>query len=210
MSLVLLILSLLGSGLVSSLAAQGEAQRRRDAQDQLTLYRELILGFSLANGRLPCPAPPALAEGDPLAGVEDCTRQHGVLPWVTLSAAQLDPWGRRLTYFASDRFTGPPATAGGAGFGLDTVGNANVLDSLGKTLASGLPVLFFSHGPNGLGAYLADGGRFGVASGPEAENADADLTFVQAAPGSLTQDDLLAWISSEQLKARLVSAGRLP
>lgn len=210
LSIALVVAALLGSGLLFRLTAQRELQDRQDNARQFETLRETLLGFALTLGRLPCPADPALPDTAPTAGSEDCTRQHGVLPWVTLARPANDPWGRRLTYYASDRFSGAPAAAGGTAFTLDTVGNANILDEAGKTVASALPLVVVSHGANGLGGWLADGTRYGSAAGGEAENADADLTFVQPAPGSPGNDDQLFWLGADQLKARLVAGGRLP
>ncbi len=210
LSIVLCIVTLLGTGALFNLSAHVEQQRRQDAIKQLAEIRELILGFALSQGRLPCPASPALPNSDSTAGLEDCTRQHGVLPWITLATPEIDPWGHRLTYFASNRFTGTPQSPGGSSFDLDTTGNANVLDTTGKTTASAIPLIVLSHGPNGLGAYQANGEKLGTPSGSELENSDADLTFIQVTPGVASNDDLLTWISADQLKARLVTGGRLP
>ena len=210
LAIALGIAGLLAGGLLLAMGAQLDQQNRQLAARQFDDLRDSLLGFLLSQGRLPCPADPSLADSAPAAGQEDCSRQHGIVPWVTLGLPAADPWGRRLTYYASERFTGAPATPGGAAFTLDTVGNANVLDVNGKTVASALPLVVVSHGPNGLGGWLGNGSRMSGASGSEAENADADLTFVAETPGSAGSDDLLLWISSDQLKARLAAAGRLP
>lgn len=210
LGIVLLVVALLGGGLLPRLSGlQAQSQRQEDRM-RLDQARDTLLGFALSQGRLPCAADPGLPAADPRAGEEACPREHGVLPWVTLGLPATDPWGHRYTYYASQRFTGGPLTPGGAAFALDTTGNASVFDLSGKLQASALPAVIVGHGANGLGAVLEDGSRLPGATGSEAENADADLTFILPPPGSTLIDDQLAWVSADLLKARLIAAGRLP
>lgn len=209
LTIVLLIISLLSSGLFVSLSAQRSIAEQQAARQQLEEIRETLLGFALANGRLPCPARPQLAASDAQAGQEDCTLQHGVIPWVTLAIQETDPWGNRLAYYASTRFTAALAVGATASFTLDTLGNANILDSAGKTLAADLPAVVVCHGGNARGAFLSNGAQIAGASGEENENADADLTFIAHSP-TPNFDDTVTWIIPSILKSRLVSAGKLP
>ena len=66
-----------------------------------------------------------------------------------------------------------------------------------------------SHGGRSAGAYQTSGAKLPGAAGDEAENADADLTFVSHTPSD-SFDDLLVWISPSILKSKMVAAGRLP
>ena len=209
LAISLLIIGLLSSGLLAGISSQRLINETQTADRQLELIRETLYGFALVNGRLPCPAHPTLNSSDAAAGQEDCSLQHGVVPWVTLAMQENDPWGKRFTYYASDRFTTLPAAGSHAGFTLDTVGNANILDGSGKTIAADLPAIIVCHGRNGAGAYTPLGLRQAGASGEEAENADADLSFIKHTPGPLF-DDQVIWINPAILKARLVAAGKLP
>lgn len=209
LSISLLIVSLLSSGLLLSLAAQRDIADTQAAQQQLEEIRETLTGFALSYGRLPCPARAQLAHTEMQAGREDCSLQHGVIPWVTLGLPENDPWGNRVTYYASDRFTATPLNGSQAGFSLETLGNANILDSSGKTLASELPAVIVSHGRNAAGAYNSNGMPLPGASGEEGENADADLTFIAHTP-TPTFDDQVSWLIPSLLKSRMVSAGKLP
>lgn len=56
MAIVLLIVGLLLGGGLMVLGAQTEAQRFKETQRQLDEARDALLGFAVANGRLPCPA----------------------------------------------------------------------------------------------------------------------------------------------------------
>ena len=209
LSISLLIIGLLSSGLLMGIAAQRSLAETQAADKQFDHIRDVLLGFALSNGRLPCPAKAQLTSTDPAAGNEDCTLQHGVLPWITLALQETDPWDNRFTYYASDRFTGGLASGSNSSFTLDTLGNANILDSSGKIIASSLPVVIISHGRNAAGAWTASGARQAGASGEENENADADLTFISHLP-TPTFDDRVTWINPGVLKARMVAAGKLP
>jgi prepilin-type N-terminal cleavage/methylation domain-containing protein len=213
LAIVLIIVALLTGGLLLGVSAQRNAAENIDAQRQLESIREALLGFAISRGRLPCPALPNLPNGNAAAGIENCTQPHGVLPWATLGLPETDPWGNRFTYFAHASFTAavtPPALAS---FTLDTVGNANVKDTWnsGANSASDLPAVIVSHGSRSAGAYQPTGAQLlPVSTDPnEAENSDADTTFVSRTPGS-TFDDLVTWIVPSILKAKMVAAGRLP
>jgi prepilin-type N-terminal cleavage/methylation domain-containing protein len=211
LAIVLVIVALLASGLMVGIAAQRNAAENVDAQRQLEIIRETLTGFALTHGRLPCPALPNLASSDANAGVENCAQPHGVLPWVTLGLPEVDPWGRRFTYYAHASFTAAVPGGALASFTLDTLGNANVKASSGSSgnVASDLPAIVVSHGSRGAGAWQPNGSQLPGAAGDEAENADADLTFI-----SRTQDgafdDLATWIVPSILKSKMVAAGRLP
>lgn len=211
LAIVLVIVALLASGLMVGIAAQRNAAENIDAQRQLENIRETLIGFALTHGRLPCPALPNLASSDANAGVENCAQPHGVLPWVTLGLPEVDPWGRRFTYYAHGSFTAAVPSGALASFTLATVGNANVKASSGTSgnVASDLPAVVVSHGSRGAGAWQPNGSQLPGVSGDEAENADADLTFI-----SRTQDgnfdDLVTWIVPSILKSKMVAAGRLP
>jgi len=209
LSISLLIIGLLSSGLFAGIVAQRSMAEIQAADQQLDHIREVLLGYALSNGRLPCPAKPQLARTETAAGIEDCSLQHGVLPWITLSIQEADPWGQRFTYFASNRFTGTLISSSNASFTLDTLGNANVLESSGKTIASELPAVIVSHGRNAAGAYNPQGTHLSGATGEENENADADLTFISHTP-TPDFDDRLIWINPSVLKSRMVAAGKLP
>jgi len=218
LAIVLVIVALLASGLMMGMTAQRTSAENTDAQRQLENIREALLGYAMANGRLPCPANPALTSADATVGTEDrpnasspCNRIYGVVPWVALSLPETDPWGRRFTYFANASFTAPLPAGALASFTLSTTGNANIKDSAasGSNLASNLPAVVISHGSNGLGAWQTNGVQLGGAAGNELENANSTLTFVAHTPTN-DFDDLVVWIVPSILNARMVAAGRLP
>lgn len=225
LAVVLVIVALLSSGLMLGLSAQRDSAANQEVQRQLDTAREVLLGFAMTNGRLPCPAIPTLASGAANAGLEDranansaCNRSHGVLPWATLGLPETDPWGQRLSYFVNSRFSAPVTATAQSSFTLasgvapDNAGLANVTNLTihgASNVAIEISAVIVSHGSRGQGGYQPSGGQLVGALGDEAENADADLTFVADTP-STDFDDLLTWISPNLLKSRLVAAGKLP
>jgi prepilin-type N-terminal cleavage/methylation domain-containing protein len=101
---VLVILTVVMSGLALPLAAQLQARRLDEARRQLDEAKEALLGFAVAHARLPCPASAASSgmesfadSGD--AGNGNCSNFYdGFLPGATLGLAPLtggfvhDPW----------------------------------------------------------------------------------------------------------------------
>src|SRR5574343_1141762 len=220
LTVVLVIVALLTGGLMFGLSAQRDAAALQDGRRQLDTVKEALLGYAMANGRLPCPAKASLPNTDAEAGKApappcDNALQHGVLPWVTLGLPETDPWGNRLTYFASNRFTA--ALTGGAqasftmstGVPPDNAGLADIHNLAGSTVAIEIAAVVVSHGPNGAGAYRPDGGKNADGSIKEQENSDSDQTFVADIP-TPAFDDQLVWISPHLLKSRLVAVGKLP
>src|SRR5205814_8666540 len=120
LAVVLAIIGLVLGAMIVPLNAQIDQQRINDTQKQLDVIREALLGFAVANGRLPCPANQALANTAATAGTEvraagACTNAEGVLPWATLGISEADAWQRRVTYrvtleFANDAPAGALAT----------------------------------------------------------------------------------------------------
>lgn len=220
LTVVLVIVALLSSGLILGLSAQHEATMTQDARRQLDATKEALLGFAMANGRLPCPAPANLPNTDANAGLApappcDNALQHGVVPWATLGLPETDPWGNRLTYFGSNRFTA--ALTGGAqasftmstGVPPDNAGLADIRNLAGTTVAIETAAVVVSHGARGAGAYRPDGSKIAGAAGGELENSNATQSFVADTPTD-TFDDHLVWISPNLLKSRLVAVGKLP
>ena len=223
LTIVLVIVALLSSGLMLGLAGQREQAMNKEARLQLDTIREALIGYAMANGRLPCPAPANLPTTDPKAGqalVPPCTNdlRFGVIPWVTLGVPETDPWGNRFTYFVSSKFTGALSGGAQASFSLstgsasatppDNAGTANIKDN-GLDIASDIPAVIISHGNHSAGAYQPSGTQLPGATGDEAENANGTQTFISHTPTD-SFDDLVIWIIPTVLKSRMVSVGKLP
>ena len=215
LAISLAIMALLLGMLMVPLNTQLDQQRINETQKQLSLLSESLLGFSVANGRLPCPATPSLANTAANAGTENkpgaaCALSEGVAPWATLAMPELDAWGRRFTYRVTPAFADDPAGGMQSSFSLTDNGNLTITSAgAGVTIAANVVAVLVSHGKNGSGAYLPQGARMALGAGDELENADGDNTFVAKVPDP-GFDDLVVWISSNVLKSRMVAANRLP
>lgn len=235
MAIVLVIVGLLLGGLLMPLSAQMDQRRNSETQKALEEINQALIGFAIANGRLPCPANGTIATGTANAGMEQftgtgaaqaCTAPEGVLPWATLGVSELDAWGRRYGYRVTLLFARgipqanfgctPPSNPTRSPFALCSVGDINVMDSAtGNVIAANVPALVISHGPNGLGAFISTGTLIAAAGAgtDEAENTDVDVNFVSHVPSSAATnrfDDLVAWLSPNTLFNRMVSAQILP
>jgi prepilin-type N-terminal cleavage/methylation domain-containing protein len=231
-AIVLMIVGLLLGGMLVPLTAQMEQQKVSASEKQLAEAREALIGYALANGQLPCPANPALATGQPGAGIArtpPCTNGNsaGVLPWATLGISETDAWGNRFTYRVSSDF----ADALGTTFGKDQNGNncipaitptqatfalcsAGTLDVLaaagGANVAIDVPAVIISHGKSGSGAYTQQGTQQPLSgNADEQENSDGDTSYVYHTP-TPDYDDLTTWVSPNILLNRMVAAGKLP
>jgi prepilin-type N-terminal cleavage/methylation domain-containing protein len=108
LAVVLLIIGLLLGSLMYTLSAQTDQRTREQTQRTLEQAREAVLGYAVANGRLPCPASAASlgVESDSPAGSGDCTNYYdGFLPAVTLGfqpvdaqGFAVDAWSNRIRY----------------------------------------------------------------------------------------------------------------
>ena len=216
LAIVLLIVALLLGGLLPTVSSQIEQQRRTETRKQLEDIRKALLGFTIINGRLPCPT----NQPDPTNvnyGSEDpalCATE-GYLPWKTLGVAETDAWGNRRTvagdlwrgywrYRADRNFSSVPITLS-TGFGTCTPPPPlsdcmAIQDSNGLVLtnATERPVaIVYSTGPNQISA-------------PMNASLEAVGGIYQSDVLSPVFDDILIWISRPQLFNRMVSAGRLP
>ncbi len=232
LAVVMFILALLLSSLLVPLGTQVDQSNISATQKSLDDVEEALIGFALANGRLPCPADPTIATGLPNAGVETTTctggAVNGVLPWATLGVNETDAWGRRYTYRVTAIFADAISTTFGAScpagttatqssFALCSQGDITITDG-SSNIATNIPAVVVSHGKDGYGAYTTLGTQLPTtAAGPdELENTNANATFVSrtytdnpAATGGAF-DDIVVWITPNILLNRMVAAGKLP
>jgi hypothetical protein len=176
------------------------------------------MGFAMTHqiaGQPYLPCPDTVGDGienRDAAGI--CASEEGLFPWVTMGTASQDAWGNRLRYRVTAAFSD-----GSAGFSNTDIGNLQVCSSGGCAtvdVASNVPVVLVSHGPNGRGARSASGNNLATPSGAdELENTDADANFVSHVPASADAaggefDDLVVWVSDSLLRSRVCPAGGCP
>jgi len=231
MAFVLVIVTLLLGGLLVPFSTQVEQKRIAETQKAMEEIKEALLGFAVANGRLPCP----VSASNPTSGDEPspCPPNFvGFLPYATLGVNRADAWGHLYRYAVSQDFTTPFTLPPGTGTcptsnkpcGVITV---NTRDASGNpsTLSSGVVAIVISQGKNGYGGYNGDGSQLAPPpNNPSDENtnAGASLTFfsrTQTGPRASCKDgsaapcefdDLLTWLSPNVLFNRMVAAGKLP
>ncbi|MBI5750971.1 MAG: type II secretion system protein [Hydrogenophilales bacterium] len=216
MAFVLIIVTLLLGGLLVPFATQVEQKRIAETQKAMEEIKEALLGFAVANGRLPCPDMVVGAGAndgleDPLGGPCAAAATEGNLPWATLGVANSDAWGNRFGYRVTINFAtfggitlGPPPTPGTLRICTDA--------ACGSLLANSIPAVIYSLGKNGqsFSCTPVPAGR-----ADECENRDSDNDFVSriiTGPGAPAGefDDLVVWLSPNVLFNRMVAAGRLP
>lgn len=201
LSIVLLIVGLLLSGIIGGASSFIHHANSREADKQLNLIRESLIGFLVENGRLPC----ADSDGDGLENGPDPCEDWGGLPFARLGVPKSDPWGGNYRYRVAIAFAGEHLPDSQASFTLGDDGNIDVTDAPacgGNTIAVDMAAIVISEGANR-----------GNGSADEDENIDDDICFVQK-PYSNSQgsefDDRLMWISPAILKAKLVEVDKLP
>jgi prepilin-type N-terminal cleavage/methylation domain-containing protein len=109
LAVVMAIVALLLSGLIATLSVQTEQRNFEETRRRLEQARELLLGFAIVNGRLPCPATAVSSGEESPAGGGTCTTGYaGWLPARTIGFQQtdsagyaLDVWGNRIRYAVS-------------------------------------------------------------------------------------------------------------
>lgn len=123
-AIALAILGLLLGTLVQPLGSVFQQEKVRRAKSDLETIREALIGFSIAHGRLPCPASvdpndSANSGAESPEGGGDCDKQHGFVPALTLAlqgprnqdGLLLDPWGNPYRYSVDQSDNGGAGTA---------------------------------------------------------------------------------------------------
>lgn len=167
--------------------SRGAAKVERGSQiaGSFKIVQDALLQYVAANGRLPCPANPALDSGDsdPAGASTACNSPTGTVPWKEIGVRRedaIDPWAAKISYRVYSGGTGltqtdgasmvdcdtvEPSPQGTAGGGLcrathDTT-EVQFLNGKGLTVNSfgtvnsGIAYVLISHGPSGLGAFPA-------------------------------------------------------
>ena len=226
LAILLFIAALLIGALLAPTLVHVEQEERSSTNAKLARIEQALYSFAVVKGRLPCPdcpdsrhgtcsTVPANRRGD---GSEDrnaagqCETAEGNLPWATLSVPGRDAWGRRFVYRVSKEFADTtPGTSDCSNanpkvsFSLCSKGTLTVEDGAGVPIATNIPAIIISYGE--------DGGIMPPVSDAERENADGDNIFVLRTYSTDPKkgfDDLMTWLSAEELNNRMLIAGRLP
>lgn len=237
-AIVLFIVALLLGGLLPALSSRVEQQRISEVRKQLDEIQQAVIGYAIANERLPCPASSgsngaeSFATGGNAANGNCSNFYDGYAPSATLGLANadsqgyaVDPWGNRIHYAV----TSWNANTYTKTHGMSTAGMSILAPNLlvcstssgisatacasgtALTASPGVPVVIYSTGNNGsLGGTGSD-----EAANPNSNSSNNDRVFVSHTPSSSSAangefDDIVSWLSPNILYNRMVEAGKLP
>lgn len=149
LAIVLVVVALLVGGLLVPLTMQIEQEKIRETQKAMEETKEALIGYAIANNRLPCPdsdldglenpPTPTVAPNTPVAGQTtqtfSCLVVEGGLPYQTLGVSREDGWNNRFRYRVTPAFTQRIIVTDAIGnvlsntaFTLSTSGSINVLN----------------------------------------------------------------------------------
>ena len=173
--MVLFIVGLLLGGILVPLSTKLEQDSRDRTQVVLDDIKEALLGYTVINGRMPCPDCPdgnapcnavaaanrndGIADWSGTVGTRTCIVQVGNLPWVDLQVPEFDSWNRHFTYRVTPEFSRESNTAAcgtpavDVSFELCTAGDIDIYSSYTPppypatpTVAENVPAIVVSHG----------------------------------------------------------------
>jgi type II secretory pathway pseudopilin PulG len=227
--MMLIIVGLLGAffALRSFNSQPEQAEKDQAALSMMTMAKDALLGFAAVNGRLPCPATAATAGIEAPVGGGVCTAPYiGFLPAATLGLPDvdatgyvLDPWGRRLRYSVTTANASAATTTDGiktvttATFSPDlrictsATGTTGTACGTATALTTNAVAVLFSSGPNGEPGIGADELANAVANNNQVY-VSHPRTDTTAANGEF--DDIVTWLPTAPLFARMTQAGKLP
>jgi prepilin-type N-terminal cleavage/methylation domain-containing protein len=196
LAVVIAIVALLLGALLMPLATQHQLRKNKEAERELREIKEALIGFAVANGRLPWPDTsftPTGQETFPASPVAlPCAVCEGYLPWQTLGTAPTDPWGRLYLYRVSSEFafqvqTGQPAPVAEqfdmldeGTISINTRGDNPLLGGGGEqkediVLTNDAAAAVVSLGHNGAGGLLLDGSTIPQAAPGTDEDINTDV-----------------------------------
>ncbi len=239
MAVVLAIVALLLGGLLPMISGQMEQQHRVETRKQLDEIRSSLIGFSVANGRLPCPdtdndgnenfltpAAAVVVNNAPYTGqstkINSPCNGGGTLPYNQLGVSPKDDFDNAFIYNVTPIFSGKNierwSNLNGTGSVVTTDINGKFLLTDTGTLRVCASTTNAATTPCPTPRLIDTAAAVVVSRGPnwaqtpsveESENNDHDSDFIFH-DFSPSFDDLVIWLSPNTLFNRLVAAGKLP
>lgn len=202
MTVVLMVLSIVTAGGAHIYHKRDYSAKVRETEAKLDAIEKALTDFYYTHHRIPCPAQADLTEGNDnfayegqLPGVctdgppaaislEADTTVMGTVPTRSLELPYdylYDAWERRITYAVDVRATAMNAFIE-YGASNTHIGAIEVQDANGNPRSDKAVYVLLSHGENGHGAYLRNGGTLNAESTntQEQENANVDAAFAAA------------------------------
>lgn len=237
MAMVLLIIGLLMGGLIPTLSAQMEAQRVGETRKQLEEIQLALVGYAVANGRLPCPASStsngeeSFNTGGSAADGNCSSFYNGYLPAATLGITSVngqslvaDGWGNPIRYAVFGNTVNGIASPftrsnGMRNATMDSIADASLIYVCASATGIGSDCGATSNKlTDKIPALVFSTGKNGGYGGTgldEAANLNGNRVFVSHTPTPGTAangefDDLMLWVSPNILFNRMVAAGKLP
>jgi prepilin-type N-terminal cleavage/methylation domain-containing protein len=102
MAIVLSIVGLLLVGLIPTISVQIEQQRRTETRKYMNEVNDALIGFAVANKRLPCPD--TNSDGSENSPCTTNASQFGTLPYKDLGVTNSAPNGSELRYAVTKAF----------------------------------------------------------------------------------------------------------
>lgn len=227
MAVVLVIVGLLLGSFIGTFVSRVDATRRDNTKKELEEIKRVIIAYAYNQGAvvyLPCPDTSDPPDGleDRLAGVCSPGGIMGTVPWQTLGLGREDAWATHYRYWVNEAY----ATALGFDLTADDTNASNAtirtrVNDVNTVMVQNAVAVIFSHGKNTLGGIGVNGiDRPDVpvaGSDDENENDNGGQVYVARPPSETGSgsaggvfDDIVVWINSYEVKAKLVDAGKLP
>lgn len=226
MAVVLVIVGLLAGSFIGTFVSRVDTTRRDNTNKELLEIKRTIIAYAFTRGGgvyLPCPDTVIPPTGDEtrVAGVCSPADTMGTLPWKTLGLGREDAWATHYRYWVNDDY------AAAVGFNLtfddELGGNAIIqtrLNDVNTNMVQNAVAVIFSHGKNtkgGIGVNSINQPAIPAANIDEVENGDGGQLYMARPPSEIGSasaggvfDDVLVWINSYELKAKMVDVGKLP
>jgi type II secretory pathway pseudopilin PulG len=240
LAVVFVIIRLLLATAMYTLSAQTDQRNFEETRRRLEAARELLLGFAVAHGRLPCPATATSSGDEAPVGGGACTvfpNHNGFLPAraigfqiVDAGGYAPDAWNNRIRYAVVNApLTSCAGSSSTPHFTSAATFRANGMTCLPNELvvcksATGITATTCGPASNALTnqstvvALVFSTGKNGAIGGggiDEAANTNGDRVFVWHTPAPMGAaggefDDQMTWIAVGELYGKLIAAGILP
>ena len=221
MAVVLVIVALLISSLVIPFSAQQDIRARQETEKILKDIQEALLGFAVAQGRLPCPATLASngAEAPAGGGTCTCVSPDCFLPAATLGISPINSTGQAVDGWQNPiryAVTSANANAFSTNNGMKNAWNGGLAPDL-QVCATGACAIPLT---NDAVAVIWSTGKNSFQGGTSADeienpnpntgaNPDPTSRFVSRTSGD-DFDDTVVWLSPNILYNRMITTGKLP